>query len=68
MVFLVIDEILNSSIMSMVEFCPQIVPEVSCRTAMFNFGKALGHLCYVEGFLVMLKDLVHGKHCLYDLS
>lgn len=68
--FLVIDQIFNFSIivLSMVQFCPQIVPKVSCPPAVFNNGKALGHLCYVEEFLVMLKDLVHRKHGLYDLS
>jgi len=52
----------------MVGYYPQIVPEVSCRTVALNIGKVLGHLCYVEGFLVTLKDLVHRRQCLYDLS
>lgn len=58
-----IDQILNFSItvLSMVGFCPQIVPKVSCRPAVFNIGKALGHPCNIEGFLVMLKAWFMGN-------
>lgn len=65
-----IDQVLKSSIivLGMVGFCPKIVPRVSCRLVVFNTGKALGHLSYVEGFLVVLKHLVHRRDRLYDPS